>query len=128
VAELNRAVAVAEAGDVDAALATVERLELDRYHYLHATRADLLRRLGRIDDARRTHDAEAKHFPRLPAMMTLALMAGDEAEVEKLFRMYVGRRGPCPWHEHYEDEDAGRLLRADRWAAMRAKYPPPAGW
>jgi RNA polymerase sigma-70 factor, ECF subfamily len=52
VAELNRAVAVAEAGDVDAALALVERLELDRYHYLHATRADLLRRLGRIDDAR----------------------------------------------------------------------------
>ncbi len=52
VAELNRAVAVAEAGDVDAALALVERLELDRYHYLHATRADLLRRLGRIGDAR----------------------------------------------------------------------------
>jgi RNA polymerase sigma-70 factor, ECF subfamily len=52
VAELNRAVAVAEAGDVDAALAAVERLELDQYHYVHATRADLLRRLGRIDDAR----------------------------------------------------------------------------
>jgi predicted RNA polymerase sigma factor len=28
------------------------RLELDRYHYMHATRADLLRRLERIDDAR----------------------------------------------------------------------------
>jgi RNA polymerase sigma-70 factor (ECF subfamily) len=52
VAELNRAVAVAEAGEVDAALAAVERLELDQYHYVHATRADLLRRLGRIDDAR----------------------------------------------------------------------------
>ena len=37
VAELNRAVAIAEAGDVEAALAMVERLELDRYHYLHAT-------------------------------------------------------------------------------------------
>jgi RNA polymerase sigma-70 factor (ECF subfamily) len=52
VVELNRAVAVAEAGDVDAALAVVERLELDRYHYLHATRAELLRRLDRADEAR----------------------------------------------------------------------------
>ena len=52
VVELNRAVAVAESGDVEAALAIVERLELDRYHYLHATRAELLRRLGRERDAR----------------------------------------------------------------------------
>ena len=42
VAELNRAVAIAEAGDVESALALVETLELDRYHYLHATRAELL--------------------------------------------------------------------------------------
>jgi RNA polymerase sigma-70 factor (ECF subfamily) len=52
VVELNRAAAVAEAGEVDAALELAERLELDRYHYLHATRAELLRRLDRIDDAR----------------------------------------------------------------------------
>jgi RNA polymerase sigma-70 factor (ECF subfamily) len=52
VVELNRAVAIAEAGDVEAALALVEHLELDRYHYLHATRAELLGRLGRVDDAR----------------------------------------------------------------------------
>jgi RNA polymerase sigma-70 factor, ECF subfamily len=52
VVELNRAAAVAEAGDVDVALELVERLELDNYHYLHATRAELLRRLERIDDAR----------------------------------------------------------------------------
>jgi RNA polymerase sigma-70 factor (ECF subfamily) len=52
VVELNRAVAVAEAGDVEGALAVVERLELEGYHYLHATRADLLRRLGRVDEAR----------------------------------------------------------------------------
>jgi RNA polymerase sigma-70 factor, ECF subfamily len=56
VVELNRAVAVAEAGDVEAALAMVERLELDRYHYLHATRAELLRRLDRIQDARAAYD------------------------------------------------------------------------
>ena len=52
VVELNRAAAIAEAGDVDAALALVDRLELDRYHYLHSTRAELLRRLDRVDDAR----------------------------------------------------------------------------
>jgi RNA polymerase sigma-70 factor, ECF subfamily len=52
VVELNQAVAIAEAGDVEAALALVERLELDTYHYLHAARAELLRRLGRADDAR----------------------------------------------------------------------------
>ena len=52
VVELNRAAAVAEAGDVETGLALVERLELDRYHYLHSTRAELLRRLGRLEDAR----------------------------------------------------------------------------
>jgi RNA polymerase sigma-70 factor, ECF subfamily len=56
VVELNRAAAVAEAGDVEAALALVEGLELDRYHYLHATRAELLRRLDRVEDARAAYD------------------------------------------------------------------------
>ena len=56
VVELNQAVAVAEAGDVEAALAHVERLELDQYHYLHATRAELLRRLDRIADARASYN------------------------------------------------------------------------
>jgi RNA polymerase sigma-70 factor, ECF subfamily len=55
VVELNRAAALAEAGDVEAALALVDRLELDRYHYLHATRAELLRRLDRVDDARESY-------------------------------------------------------------------------
>ena len=52
VVELNRAVAIAESGDVERALALVDGLELDRYHYLHAVRADLLRRLDRTEDAR----------------------------------------------------------------------------
>jgi RNA polymerase sigma-70 factor (ECF subfamily) len=56
VVELNRAVAIAESGDVEAALALVEDLELDRYHYLHATRAELLRRLDRMDDARAAYE------------------------------------------------------------------------
>ena len=56
VVELNRAAALAEAGEVEDALALVEGLELDRYHYLHATRAELLRRLDRVDDARAAYD------------------------------------------------------------------------
>jgi RNA polymerase sigma-70 factor, ECF subfamily len=56
VVELNQAAAIAEAGDAEAALALVERLELDHYHYLHATRAELLRGLDRVDDAREAYD------------------------------------------------------------------------
>jgi RNA polymerase sigma-70 factor (ECF subfamily) len=56
VVELNHAVAVAEAGDVEAGLEQLERLELDRYHYLHAARAELLRRLDRVEDARAAYD------------------------------------------------------------------------
>ena len=47
VVELNRAVALAESGQPQAALALVDGFDLDAYHYLHATRAELLRRLDR---------------------------------------------------------------------------------
>jgi RNA polymerase sigma-70 factor, ECF subfamily len=56
VVELNQAAALAEAGDVDGALALVDGLELERYHYLHSTRAELLRRLGRVADARTAYE------------------------------------------------------------------------
>ncbi len=51
VVELNRAVAVAESGRPEAALAIVDALHLDEYRYLHSTRAELLRRLGRPAEA-----------------------------------------------------------------------------
>jgi RNA polymerase sigma-70 factor (ECF subfamily) len=52
VVRLNRAVAVALAGDVDAGLALMGEIEgLDGYAYLHSARADLLRRLDRHDEA-----------------------------------------------------------------------------
>jgi RNA polymerase sigma-70 factor (ECF subfamily) len=56
VVELNQAAAIAEAGDVPAAMSIVESLELDDYHYLHAMRAELLRRLDRLDDARAAYE------------------------------------------------------------------------
>jgi RNA polymerase sigma-70 factor (ECF subfamily) len=55
VVELNRAVALAEAGELSTALALVEGLDLDGYHYMHATRAELLRRIGRSEDAREAY-------------------------------------------------------------------------
>ncbi len=51
IVELNRAAAIAEAGDSERALAIANALELDRYPYLHLTRAELLRRLERLDEA-----------------------------------------------------------------------------
>jgi RNA polymerase sigma-70 factor, ECF subfamily len=51
VVELNRAVAVAEVEGPGAGLALLEGLPLADYRYLHSTRADLLRRLGRTTEA-----------------------------------------------------------------------------
>jgi len=51
IVELNRAIAVAERGDVAEALATVEKLGLEGYHLYHATRGDLLERVGRVAEA-----------------------------------------------------------------------------
>ncbi|MCF3941167.1 MULTISPECIES: RNA polymerase sigma factor [Gordonia] len=54
---LNRAVAIAELDGPAVALAIVDGLALDGYHAWHATRADLLRRLGRDADARAAYGA-----------------------------------------------------------------------
>ncbi len=55
---LNRAIAVAELDGPQVALAAVDRLEdgLARYHAYHATRADMLRRLGRNQESRAAYD------------------------------------------------------------------------
>jgi RNA polymerase sigma-70 factor, ECF subfamily len=55
VVELNRAVAVAEAQGPEAGLEIVDRLPLVKYRYLHATRGELLRRLGRTEEAREAY-------------------------------------------------------------------------
>jgi len=56
VVELNRAVALAEVDGPEAALALVDGLDLDGYRYLHSTRADFLRRLDRLDEARAAYE------------------------------------------------------------------------
>jgi len=57
VVALHRAVAVAEVDGPDAALDLVDALDLDRYHLFHAVRADLLRRLGRDEEAAQAYQA-----------------------------------------------------------------------
>lgn len=52
VVTMNRAIAVAEIDGPEAALSLLDELDLDEYRYYHATRADLLRRLGRSGEAR----------------------------------------------------------------------------
>ena len=81
VVELNRAVAVAMAGDVAGGLARIDALagELDRYHYFHAARADLLARLG-------AHDAAADAYARALEL------AGNRAEREFLVRRLAAAR------------------------------------
>jgi RNA polymerase sigma-70 factor (ECF subfamily) len=55
VVELNRAVAVAEAEGPEAGLAIADALALDEYRYLHSARGEMLRRLGRTDEAREAY-------------------------------------------------------------------------
>jgi RNA polymerase sigma-70 factor (ECF subfamily) len=56
VVELNRAVAVAEAGDVEAALALPEPLDLEGHHWLHSARAEMLRTRDRLEEARSAYE------------------------------------------------------------------------
>jgi RNA polymerase sigma factor (sigma-70 family) len=83
VAALNRAVALSMLSGPQAGLAEVEQLDEDgrlaRYHYLFAVKADLLRRLGRADEAR---DADRRALE----------LAGNEAE-RALLATRLGDRG-----------------------------------
>ncbi|MBW8797655.1 MAG: RNA polymerase sigma factor [Streptomyces sp.] len=66
VVALNRAVAVAETSGPGEALDQVDALDLDRYHVLHAVRADLLRRLGRDTEAVAEYDAAIELADSVP--------------------------------------------------------------
>jgi len=57
VVRLNSAVAIAEADGPAAALAVVDHLDLPGYQYFHSTRAELLRRLGRLPEARAAYQS-----------------------------------------------------------------------
>jgi RNA polymerase sigma-70 factor (ECF subfamily) len=60
---LNRAIAIGEVQGPAAALALVDELDLDTYHPFHATRADLLRQLGRHREAAAAYQRAAALAP-----------------------------------------------------------------
>src|SRR5437016_2826264 len=66
VVALNRAIAIGEVQGAAAALALVDELGLDNYHPFHATRADLLRRLGRSSEAAAAYERAAAMAPTDP--------------------------------------------------------------
>jgi len=63
VVALNRAIAIGEVEGAAAALSLVDELDLDNYHPFHATRADLLRRLGRNSEAAAAYERAADMAP-----------------------------------------------------------------
>jgi RNA polymerase sigma-70 factor (ECF subfamily) len=63
VVALNRAIAIGEVEGADAALALVDELDLASYHPFHATRGDLLRRLGHCRDAAAAYERAAELAP-----------------------------------------------------------------
>jgi RNA polymerase sigma-70 factor (ECF subfamily) len=63
VVALNRAIAIGEMHGPAAALTLVDELGLDNYHPFHATRADLLRRLGRTSEAAAAYERAAAIAP-----------------------------------------------------------------
>ncbi len=68
IVQLNHAVAIAETGDPAQALVLADRLQpaLSTYTYLHSTRAELLRRLGRSEEARRAYERALELASREP--------------------------------------------------------------
>jgi RNA polymerase sigma-70 factor (ECF subfamily) len=79
VVQLNRAVAVSMACGPQSGLALADRIEgLDAYYLLHATRADLLRRLGRVDEARAEY---AKARELAPSEVEQRFLAGRIASL-----------------------------------------------
>jgi RNA polymerase sigma-70 factor, ECF subfamily len=79
IAALNRAVAVAEVDGPATALALVEAIDLDGFYLYHAIRADLLRRLGRVEEAVPAYDAAIALADNL-AERTFLLRARDRLQ------------------------------------------------
>jgi RNA polymerase sigma-70 factor, ECF subfamily len=81
VVAMNRAIALAEIEGPEAGLALLDGLDLDDYRYYHSTRADLLRRLGRDEDARAAYSSALELTPPGPEQRFLeSRLAGLTAE------------------------------------------------
>ena len=78
VVALNRAIAIGEVQGPAAALTLVDELDLDNYHLFHATRADLLHRLGRDSEAAAAYERAASMAPT-PAERDFLRLGGRAA-------------------------------------------------
>jgi RNA polymerase sigma-70 factor, ECF subfamily len=109
VIELNAAVAAAMADGPEAGLASIERLEeagaLARYHLLPAAKADLLRRLGRLDEAAVAYNKA----------LALATNPAEKRYLEKRLAIRRPARSVRP---------ASRAARVSRCRAPPARPPP----
>ena len=88
VVALNRAVAIAMAGDIERGLALIAEIgssgDLDRYHLYHAARADLSRRLGRDEDAATAYrEALALTFNAVERRYLRRRLAEVQSRIEK---------------------------------------------
>lgn len=77
---LNRAVAVAETAGPEAGLEVIGGLELESYRYLHAARADFLRRLGRSSEARAAYQRALELTDSAPERRFIARRLAEVSE------------------------------------------------
>ena len=77
VVELNRAIAVGEIAGPDAALELLNALDLDDYRYFHSTRAAVLGRLGRDDEARVAYERALELTAAGPEQRFLAMRLAE---------------------------------------------------
>ena len=114
VVAMNRAIAVAEVDGPAAALALVDDLELQGYHLWHATRGDLLERLGETDAARDAF-ARAASLTDNPAERDLLLHADRHGHaagrvVLALWRGEVRKSSGVPSAHHASSSSADQVL------------------
>jgi len=91
---LNRAIAIGEVQDPAAALALVDELDLENYYTFHATRADLLRRLGREGEAAAAYEHAAAMARRMPSGTSSGSGAELRADPARLTQLALRRL--CP--------------------------------
>jgi len=113
VVELSRAVAVAEALGPEQGLDIVDRLALEDYHYLHSTRGELLRRLGRPIEARDAYrralalvhdDAERRLLERRLAELETPAAPPAEPTDQSVLAAGSDSQPPARRREDSEDE------------------------
>jgi hypothetical protein len=110
VVALNRAIAIGEVHGPAAALALVDQLDLDTYHPYHATRADLLRRLGRNREAAAPTSAQQQWRPQTPSETSSGAVA--EPRGQQIGDPEQGRR--CAKAARHAAQSSSRSTRSRR--------------